>query len=315
MKHEPLVSIVVNCFNGEKYLREALDSIYQQTYKNWEIIFFDNQSSDNSANIAKSYDSRLKYHYSPVIVPLGEARRQAVEKSTGQWIAFLDSDDLWSPEKLERQLEYANAIDDVFLVYSGISEINEFGDIIRTLLRGSNGEVVFTELLNSFDINMVTPLINKFKLFEAGLNFDSQIEASEEYNLFMRIASFGKVFYLNERLGYYRVYENSLTNKKIHRWAWERFRTIATLLDANPKLLMSSYDDISKAIDRGIYYHACYLLSINDYRGCRVFMRKIKFKTAIYFLLNVLAYFPVLWRVVHSKKWKSKLTRLIQSVL
>ena len=60
----PLVSIIINCYNGEKYLAEAINSIYAQTYKNWEIIFWDNASIDNSANIAKSYDKKLKYYRS-----------------------------------------------------------------------------------------------------------------------------------------------------------------------------------------------------------------------------------------------------------
>ena len=62
-KGQPLVSVIMNCYNGEKYLREAIDSIYAQTYTNWEIIFWDNASTDNSAEIAKLSDSRLKYFY------------------------------------------------------------------------------------------------------------------------------------------------------------------------------------------------------------------------------------------------------------
>ena len=62
----PLMSILMNCFNGEKYLREAIDSVTEQTYTNWELIFWDNQSTDNSASIVKSYnDPRIKYYYAP----------------------------------------------------------------------------------------------------------------------------------------------------------------------------------------------------------------------------------------------------------
>ena len=61
MNNQPLVSVIMNCYNGQKYLKEAIDSIYKQTYKNWEIIFWDNFSKDASAKIAKSYDYRVKY--------------------------------------------------------------------------------------------------------------------------------------------------------------------------------------------------------------------------------------------------------------
>jgi len=60
---QQLVSVIMNCHNGEKYLREAIDSVYAQTYKNWEIIFWDNYSTDNSAKIAKSYNDKLKYYF------------------------------------------------------------------------------------------------------------------------------------------------------------------------------------------------------------------------------------------------------------
>lgn len=314
MKAKPLISIIVNCFNGEKYLREALDSIYRQTYENWEIIFFDNQSNDSSSEIANSYDSRLKYHYNKQNDTLGEARRLAVKLSKGDWIAFLDCDDAWVPDKLERQIECIKLIDDVILVYAGIAEIDESGVIIRTLLKDSSKEITLPELLNNFDINMVTPIINRKKLFDFGLNFNPGIEASEEYNLFMQIAAHGKVFYLNECLGYYRVYENSLTNKKIHRWSWERIRTIATLLDINPQLLISNYEDVLIAIHKGIYYHSCFLASKNDFKGCREFLRKIRFKSGLYFILYFLSYFPTFWMIVHSKKWKSKLISFINHV-
>ena len=75
---KPLVSIIINCFNGDKYLKEAINSIYNQSYHNWEIIFWDNQSTDESANIAKSFDQKLKYFYASNHTPLGEARNEAV---------------------------------------------------------------------------------------------------------------------------------------------------------------------------------------------------------------------------------------------
>ena len=82
-KKTPLVSIIINCYNGEKYLAEAINSIYAQTYKNWEIIFWDNASIDKSATIAKSYDKKLKYYHSKSTTTLSYARLQAVKKTKG----------------------------------------------------------------------------------------------------------------------------------------------------------------------------------------------------------------------------------------
>ena len=102
---EALVSVIMNCFNGEKYLKEAIDSVLNQTYSNWEIILWDNQSTDNSEGIVKSFnDNRIKYFYSEEFTILGEARNRALSKAQGEFIAILDCDDLWYPTKLEKQL-------------------------------------------------------------------------------------------------------------------------------------------------------------------------------------------------------------------
>ena len=102
MSEEPLVSIIINCFNGEKYLRDTFSSVLKQTYSNWEIIFWDNKSNDSSTKIFNEFkDSRFKYFMSDKHTSLYEARNNAIEKSKGEIIAFLDTDDWWSEEKLE----------------------------------------------------------------------------------------------------------------------------------------------------------------------------------------------------------------------
>ena len=92
----PLVSIIINCFNGEKYLREALTSILNQSYKNWEVIFWDNQSSDNSKKIFNSFQNeRFKYFYADKHTTLYKARNLAINKTNGELLAFIDTDDIW----------------------------------------------------------------------------------------------------------------------------------------------------------------------------------------------------------------------------
>src|SRR5436309_3529125 len=99
----------MNCFNGAEYLRAALGSVLAQTYQDWELIFWDNQSTDESASIVKTYrDPRIKCFYADEHTNLGEARNLAVQKSRGRWAAFLDCDDLWLPDKLSLQIELAN---------------------------------------------------------------------------------------------------------------------------------------------------------------------------------------------------------------
>ena len=107
MDREPLVTILMNCFNGEKYQKEAIDSVIKQKYNNWELIFWDNQSTDNSNKIVKNYsDKRIKYFYAKNHTNLGEARKEALKKGNGELVAFLDVDDIWMENKLQEQIKY-----------------------------------------------------------------------------------------------------------------------------------------------------------------------------------------------------------------
>ena len=86
----------MNCYNGEKYIREAVDSVINQTYENWELIFWDNQSIDSSKKIFQNFkDNRLKYFYAKEHTTLYQARNLACKKASGEYLAFLDCDDFW----------------------------------------------------------------------------------------------------------------------------------------------------------------------------------------------------------------------------
>src|SRR5690349_5169555 len=104
MMSGPLVSVIMNCLDCSRYLREAIESVYAQTYENWEIIFYDNGSCDGSGDIARSYDDRLRYFRGDATIPLGNARNKAISFARGDLIAFLDCDDVWFPAKLEKQV-------------------------------------------------------------------------------------------------------------------------------------------------------------------------------------------------------------------
>lgn len=117
---QPFVSIIVNCFNGEQHLKEALDSILSQTYQDWELIFWDNQSTDHSASIVQEIDdNRVNYFYADEHTTLGVARNQAFAKSIGEWVTFLDCDDIWVPSRLEELVaKVESSGSDLGLLYS-----------------------------------------------------------------------------------------------------------------------------------------------------------------------------------------------------
>ena len=106
LEDSALVSILMNCYNCERYLEEAVQSVLNQTYQNWELILWDNQSKDSSSKVYKKFnDTRLKYFFSDKHTDLGGARAKAFKYLKGDYVAVLDSDDLWFPDKLEKQLK------------------------------------------------------------------------------------------------------------------------------------------------------------------------------------------------------------------
>lgn len=115
----PLLSVIINCHNGEKYLKESILSVINQNYSNWELIFWDNASTDKSSKIFKSFkDNRLKYFKSKKFLNLYQARNEAVKVSKGKYISFLDSDDKWLVNKIEEQINFFSNNKEFKIVYS-----------------------------------------------------------------------------------------------------------------------------------------------------------------------------------------------------
>ena len=203
----------MNCFNCSKYLREAIDSVYSQTYTDWEIIFWDNASTDNSAEIAKSYDNKLRYFRGEKNVPLGYARNLAIECAKGEYVAFLDCDDLWLPEKLEKQMKLFETQPEVMLVYSDSYFIDSVGNTKKTAFetkKYARGRV-FNELLCEYNfIPLLTVIVRKEVFDEVGL-FNPEYKMAEEYDLFLRIADLHPIDYVELPLTKYRVHDDNFS--------------------------------------------------------------------------------------------------------
>jgi glycosyltransferase involved in cell wall biosynthesis len=306
----PFVSVIMNCYNGDKYLREAIDSVYAQSYENWEIIIFDNGSIDNTAQIADLYDSKLKYHYYEKKVTLAEARQMAFSYSKGEWLAILDQDDLWYPEKLMIQI---NAIknSDYILCYAGIHEIEATGKLIReNLPRYKSGEM-FEKQLFQWEINNVTPLINSKALKEHNISYEPSITGLEAYNLYMKLMLKGKVCTIQSVLGAWRIYPGTASDKTMKNWAKERFITLNQIKEENLGIEKLYAKAFKEAFSRGDYYSVRYLMNIKDYKRARIIMKRIAFNSKNYFLLYLLSFVPFLWNKVHSSITKKRLSSII----
>ena len=207
-----MVSIIMNCLNCERFLKEAIDSVYAQVYHDWEIIFWDNGSIDNSRNIAKSYDDRVKYFYTDVTAPLGKARNSAMKHAQGKYIAFLDCDDLYDPDKLAYQVSCMEDSGST-LSYGSFNVINEYGQEKRKNVVSHTSGFILNNLLFRYEISMLSAMVLKKYIVDNGIFFDENLRYSPDYNFFMRIAAGGKVDVIKNLLGSYRKLDTSLSNK------------------------------------------------------------------------------------------------------
>jgi glycosyltransferase involved in cell wall biosynthesis len=206
---EPQFSIIVNCFNGAKYLREALDSILIQSYQNYELIFVDNHSTDDSRPIFESYqDTRFKYFIPDTFIPLGEARNFGISKSIGEIVVFLDSDDIWLPDKLSVQMaEFLKS--DVDGIYSQATMFYIDGREINYSRRNNSAVLSFFELAANYDVCISTLAVKKTCLKKLNYVFNSSLEVAEDADLLLRIAHIGILRFVNLNLVRYRVHTNS----------------------------------------------------------------------------------------------------------
>ena len=210
----PLISVIMNCFNGERYLREAIDSVYSQTYPNWEIIFWDNASTDASQEIACSYDERLRYFRGQETVPLGAARNMALEQTRGEYIAFLDCDDLWLPQKLEKQIPFFNNAK-VGIVFCDTLCFNDKGEQQRLYSRRKyyTGSC-FSKMLADYFLSIPSVVIRKKALLAQNEWFDLRFNMNEESDLFIRISYSWNLAMVNEPLAKWRLHSDSLTSRR-----------------------------------------------------------------------------------------------------
>ena len=123
----PTVSVIMNCLNGAPYLTEALTSVFAQTFTDWEVIFWDDHSTDCSAAIARSFGEKVRYFRGPGGTPLGQARNLAFGQAEGRYLAILDCDDIWEASKVMRQVEFLEKYDDIGLLATDCWHIDAAG--------------------------------------------------------------------------------------------------------------------------------------------------------------------------------------------
>lgn len=185
---EPLVSVIMPVYNSEKFLDESISSVIEQTYGNWELIIVDDASTDKSILLAQKYaqgEDRIKVYKNDINLGVAATRNKAVSLAEGDWIAFLDSDDIWLPNKLQTQMSFCNGGKQK-LCYSGALIIGQ--DSAET---GKQIEVppkiTRTELLKGNDIVTSTAVVEKKILKKYPMVRDENVH--EDFVLWSQILS------------------------------------------------------------------------------------------------------------------------------
>lgn len=214
VRNNGLVSVIMPAYNCEKYIADAIESVLDQTYLNFELIVIDDDSKDRTFEIIKKYsnkDPRVKVFKNKKNSGVSATRNRGISLAEGQWIAFLDSDDMWEPSKLEKQLEVAEEISAEFL-FTGSSYINEEGEPFKGIFEIPE-RVSYKELRNQNVISCSSVLIKK-KFFD-NIKMEKD-EIHEDYAAWLRILKLGVTAYgINEPLLIYRISRNSKSGNKL----------------------------------------------------------------------------------------------------
>ncbi|CAG0957957.1 UDP-Glc:alpha-D-GlcNAc-diphosphoundecaprenol beta-1,3-glucosyltransferase WfgD [Anaerolineae bacterium] len=289
----PLVSIVMNCFNGEHYLRVAIDSVFAQTYGNWEIVFFDNASTDSSEAIARSYGEKLHYFRSEQTMSLGAARNAAIKNARGELIAFLDTDDRWLPDKLASPVAVFRDNPQVDFVYSNYYILHAASARTELGLRRPQPEGdVFGAFLRHYPVNLQTVMVRGSALHNLNVLFDPALQLAEEYDLFMRLLYVSKARYLKQPTAVYRVHDNMSSIRHVDKYPPEMAYILGKL-----RLLSQDFEKryahevVYMEAKIGYWYAVAYMHK-GDSKRARVSLKPYIWISPVFFALYLATYFP-----------------------
>jgi glycosyltransferase involved in cell wall biosynthesis len=230
------VSVIMNCYNSDEFLNEAILSVLNQTYQNFELIFWDNQSTDQSAHILHSYqDERIRYFYADKFTSLGEARNLAISMATGEWIAFLDADDIWDSNKLTTcvtALKNHPNSDQVTMIYSKTKMIDNNGKNIGEYIKNDSGYIHDT-LLSEGNFIVQSSIMVRLDTFKSVGGINPLLTYCPDYDLSLKVTNHNLTIGINDYLTSYRVHEGSITSTKIYNNSIEEIDFLIAYLKKN----------------------------------------------------------------------------------
>ncbi|MCL6274289.1 glycosyltransferase [Muricauda sp. 2012CJ35-5] len=224
-----LVSIITPVYNSEKYLKQNIDSVRAQTYSNWEQIFVDDCSTDNSAVIIQSHkkeDDRIKYYCLNQNSGAGVARNKAIENASGKYIAFLDSDDLWHPKKLELQIKFMEEKGCPFS-FTAYQLVNESGNKINKTIK-TPSQITYKRALYKNPIGCLTAV---YDIDFFGKQYMPNIRKRQDFALWLKLLKKSDAYGLEKVLASYRTGNQSISSNKMDliKYEWRVYRELENL--------------------------------------------------------------------------------------
>ena len=237
---EPLVSIIMPAYNAATYLPSAIQSVFEQSYSNWELLVVDDASTDSTLHVANSFaekDSRVRVFPQSENGGVTAARNKALQMAGGDYLAFLDADDLWDSEKLLKQVGYMTH-NNTLICYCGYRRINEEGRIVGRV--SPPLKVTYSDMLKSNFIGNLTGIYNAKVLGKQYL----EDFGHEDYIAWLELIKVaGEASSVDEELASYRVYRGSTSSNKLRTisWQWRIYRESQALGLVKSSWLIACY--------------------------------------------------------------------------
>ncbi len=211
----PKVSVLIPTYNRSKSIREAVDSVLNQTYKDFELIVVDDGSTDDTGQVLNFYKDKIMYFYQEN-KGRGAARNRCIAEAKGEYIAFLDSDDIWFPEKLEKQINYIEKNNFKGLLHTKIVVIDENGEelsaegkkVEKVYDKSSRKGYTYINLLKTCCLFLSSAVFSR-DLYEKVGAFNEKYAFLEDFDFILRLVKIAPIKLLDEELIYYRRYNNN----------------------------------------------------------------------------------------------------------
>ena len=267
------VSVIVNCHNGEKYLKKCISSILNQTYENLEIIFFDNLSNDNSKKIISNFnDYRIKYFYSDTKLSLYDARNKAINESSGQLIAFLDVDDWWDKKYLSSRASFFSDNDKDFFYCNRFTFYEKSNKLKKFRKVELPNEKIYNYLAKDYFIS-ISGLIIKKEIFDQVGMFNKDFNIIGDFDLVMRIAKKFNGHATNEPLLFYRYHKSNFSKMNLDMF----FNEFSKWFNNQVKLVDKDFLNNIKHFEKKLLYYEIKNLLVNSNKNLYLISKIINY--------------------------------------